>query len=64
MTTQPNCRPRVRRPLAILVLGIAAVAAMTGVAAGQSMFWKMSWPKTDFSKHSVDFDEIMSGGPW
>ncbi len=63
MTAQPNCRPRVRRRLAILVLGIAAVAAMTGVAAGQSMFWKMSWPKTDFSKHSIDFDEIKSGGP-
>jgi hypothetical protein len=36
---------------------------MTGVAAGQAMLWKMSWPKTDFSKHSADFDDIMSGGP-
>ncbi len=63
MTANPSSRSRIRRPLAILVLGIAAVAAMTGVAAGQSMFWKMSWPKTDFSKHSVDFDEIKSGCP-
>ena len=63
MTAQPISRPRARRPLAILVLGIAALGAMTGVAAGQAMFWKMSWPKTDFSKHSVDFDDIMSGGP-
>ncbi len=63
MTAKSSSRSRIRRPLAILVLGIAAVAAMTGVAAGQSMFWKMSWPKTDFSKHSVDFDDIKSGGP-
>lgn len=26
-------------------------------------FWRGEWPKTDFSKHSVGFDEIMSGGP-
>ena len=26
-------------------------------------FWSREWPKTDFSKHSVSFDEILSGGP-
>ena len=25
--------------------------------------WRYAWPKTDFSKTSIDFDEIMSGGP-
>jgi len=25
--------------------------------------WKAEWPRTDFSRHSVDFDEILSGGP-
>jgi len=25
--------------------------------------WEMAWPKTDFSKHAVPFDEIISGGP-
>ena len=25
--------------------------------------WKFEWPKTDFSKTSVNFDDIMSGGP-
>jgi len=25
--------------------------------------WRSEWPDTDFSKHSVDFDEIVSGGP-
>ena len=63
MTARPNSRLRVRRPFAILVLGFVALGAMTGVAAGQAMLWKMSWPKTDFSKHSVDFADIMSGGP-
>ncbi|SCA55222.1 conserved exported hypothetical protein [Candidatus Terasakiella magnetica] len=26
-------------------------------------FWKYEWPKTDFSKSSVEFIEILSGGP-
>lgn len=26
-------------------------------------YWKSEWPVTDFSKRSVDFEEIMSGGP-
>ena len=25
--------------------------------------WRHAWPKTDFTKTSIDFDEIMSGGP-
>ncbi|HYZ26526.1 MAG TPA: DUF3179 domain-containing protein [Geminicoccaceae bacterium] len=25
--------------------------------------WRLEWPETDFTKHSVAFDEIMSGGP-
>ena len=25
-------------------------------------FWKLEWPRTDFSKSNVPFDEIMSGG--
>jgi hypothetical protein len=67
MTAQANSRRHLGRGLGTIVLGLAAVitmtGAMTGLAAGQSMLWKMSWPKTDFSKRSVDFDEIMSGGP-
>ncbi len=63
MTAQTIFRRCNRNPLAALFLGFAVVIASTGFAAGQSMFWKMSWPKTDFSKHSIDLDEIMSGGP-
>jgi hypothetical protein len=25
--------------------------------------WKLEWPKTDFSKTSIDLGEIISGGP-
>jgi hypothetical protein len=32
-------------------------------ARAQSALWKMEWPNTDFSKHSVPLSEIMSGGP-
>ena len=35
-----------------------ATAALAGPEA-----WRHAWPDTDFSKHSVDLDDIMSGGP-
>jgi hypothetical protein len=25
--------------------------------------WRSEWPNTDFSKHSVDYQEIIGGGP-
>ena len=25
--------------------------------------WRLEWPQTDFTRHSVDFDEIIPGGP-
>lgn len=33
-------------------------------ASGQAnpAFWQLEWPDTDFSKHSVEFEEIFSGG--
>ena len=47
------------------------VAAMVGTgvlfsfvtASGQAnpAFWKLEWPETDFSKHSIPFDEVFSG---
>ncbi len=63
MTAHANSRRHLGRGLGTIVLGLAAIIAMTGLAAGQSTLWKMSWPKTDFSKRSVDLGEIMSGGP-
>jgi hypothetical protein len=31
--------------------------------AAESARWQREWPKTDFARHSVDLDEIFSGGP-
>jgi hypothetical protein len=41
-----------------LLLCLAAVSATASPAV-----WKREWPNTDFSKHSIDYDEVLSGGP-
>jgi hypothetical protein len=43
------------------VIALASLVPVSGLA--QPAFWQGEWPKTDFSRHSVPFDEIMSGGP-
>ena len=47
------------------VFAAATVIAGTGPALAQSgpSFWAYEWPDTDFSQTSVDFIEILSGGP-
>ncbi len=42
---------------------VAAAALFVTTASAQVQFWQNEWPITDFSKTSVDFNEIMSGGP-
>jgi hypothetical protein len=32
-------------------------------AAAQPEHWRLEWPDTDFTRHSVAFDEIIPGGP-
>ncbi len=39
------------------------LTAATAALAGPEEAWRYEWPDTDFSKHSVDLDDIMSGGP-
>lgn len=39
------------------------VVLLAATAHADPSSWKMEWDKTDFSKHSVDYSEIMSGGP-
>lgn len=50
-----------------LTYKLLVVAVLLMVSApsawAQSSFWKFEWPKTDFEKTSVDFNDIMSGGP-
>jgi hypothetical protein len=36
---------------------------MPGLFPASTLLWKASWPKTDFTKKSIDLGEIMSGGP-
>jgi hypothetical protein len=31
--------------------------------SGPSWWWRLEWPRTDFAKMSVDFEEFFSGGP-
>jgi hypothetical protein len=51
------------RALLICGLALAMLIGGTMLASANSAFWKLSWPDTDFSKKSVDFGEIISGGP-
>ncbi len=55
-----------RFPGWLLIAGLAVVAALAmpgGNARANPASWKYEWSKTDFSRRSVEFDEIMSGGP-
>ena len=45
------------------VLGSVILLAGSGAAFANPDIWRFEWKKTDFTKHSVDFDEIISGGP-
>jgi hypothetical protein len=45
--------------LAALLLGLVTSAPLLADPAR----WQREWPDTDFSRHSVPFEEIFSGGP-
>jgi len=55
--------------LRAICAGILAVVFLTGfIADGPAVAdpvqrWSWEWPKTDFTKTTVDFSEIISGGP-
>ncbi|MHA1154253.1 MAG: DUF3179 domain-containing protein [Alphaproteobacteria bacterium] len=44
---------------ALLVLSLV----FANVSQANPDRWRHAWPKTDFSQTSIEFDEIMSGGP-
>jgi len=46
-----------------LVLGLAALALTAGSALADPERWNYEWPNTDFSKTSIDYGEVLSGGP-
>ncbi len=53
---------RRRRVASAVTVGVIALLWFGAAAAGPGA-WKYEWPKTDFSRTSIDFSEVMSGGP-
>ena len=49
------------------LLGLIVVSMLFSVPVNSTradpISWRLEWPRTDFSKHSVPFAEIKSGGP-
>ncbi len=51
-------------PVGVAVVAVLALLlTLTTTALAGPDAWRYEWPDTDFSKHSVDLDEIFSGGP-
>ena len=50
-------------PLALAGAAIFGMFAFALAALANPVVWQLQWPKTDFDKSSIDFNEIMSGGP-
>ena len=46
------------------IVGIClGISLASGLAVANPASWKTEWPRTDFSKHAIDYSEILSGGP-
>jgi Protein of unknown function (DUF3179) len=45
------------------VLALAIWMMATASLAAEPERWRLEWPDTDFGRHSVPLDEIISGGP-
>ena len=58
---------KIRHDLVALQLAICVLATATMFVSAQAKanpeHWQREWPNTDFSKHAVDYAEILSGGP-
>ncbi len=42
---------------------IVLLTSQVSVGFADPSFWQNEWPNTDFSKSSIDFKEVLSGGP-
>ncbi|MYE01797.1 MAG: hypothetical protein F4Y03_11070, partial [Alphaproteobacteria bacterium] len=53
-----------RFPAGLVLLVPLLLSAMPAPAAddGPGQYFRQAWPNTDFSRHSVPFGEIASGG--
>ncbi|MBM3554394.1 MAG: DUF3179 domain-containing protein, partial [Alphaproteobacteria bacterium] len=55
--------PSARRLIVALAFALPFALSIVSGAAADPRSWKEEWPRTDFSRHSIDYAEIMSGGP-
>jgi hypothetical protein len=46
-----------------LIVGVLTITFYAPAGAAEVQTWHIEWPATDFSKHTVEFSEIRSGGP-
>ena len=46
-----------------LALGLLVLLAAAATTRADPQAWRGEWPGADFSRHSVPYDEIISGGP-
>lgn len=58
-----NVQVRIRQIPAVMTAGFFLLIGMMGVAAANPDNWRYEWPNTDFSQTSIEWDEILSGGP-
>jgi hypothetical protein len=49
--------------IALMALFGVSVDAGLGTLLADPISWRLEWPRTDFSRHGVQFAEIKSGGP-
>ncbi|MBT3238873.1 MAG: hypothetical protein HN360_08920, partial [Rhodospirillaceae bacterium] len=47
----------------ITAIVVSVFSISTALAAANiPINWKLEWPRTDFSKHTIDLGEVFSGG--
>jgi hypothetical protein len=63
MISFARMKPSIAPALAAGLLSAFLISSGFHSASANPQIWKFEWPKTDFTKSSVNFDDIMSGGP-
>jgi hypothetical protein len=56
-------RNRIRAMVLLAVLIAPATSTTLGTAMADPRSWRAEWPRTDFTQHTVRWEEIRSGGP-
>ena len=54
---------RARRIGLLLPMAFALALASAAPSSADPDRWRWEWPVTDFTRHSIPYDEILSGGP-